>query len=318
MLTNVHCPFDQRIYHKEAKTLAAAGYGITVVGPGDSMLEGRADGITVKVIPVPRSSRERLTNLWRLFRIARTSDATLVHFHDPELLPVAFLLTLLGKKVIYDVHEHFSVVALTRSWIPRAVRKPLSFAVERGERYLGRYMSAVVGVVDEQGKRFRRRPFVAVKNFPRLECFDLPQGVNGRSCDLLHVGSLSRERGSVLLPQILKTLKATHPTFSLLNVGGFHSSLDEQRFHEDLESFDLCSNVRCIHGFVPYSKLGNLIAAGRVGLIPGIVCPKNLKPFGTHEAIRISGLWCGGGGERSAFHQSALRSQQLGHPGGPG
>ena len=151
--------------------------------------------------------------------------------------------------------------------------------MERCERYLGRYMSAVVGVVDEQGRRFHRRPFVAVKNYPRLECFEAPQSENGRSCDLLHVGSLSRERGAVLLPRIMQALKATHPTFTLLNVGGFHSSCDEQRFHEDLEHFDLCTNVRCIHGHVPYSRLGHVIAAGRVGLIPGIVCPKNLKPF---------------------------------------
>ena len=203
----------------------------------------------------------------------------LVHFHDPELLPVAFLLSLMGKKVIYDVHEHFHMVALTRSWIPPAVRRPLAFAVELGERYLGRYMNAVVGVVDEQGSRFRRRPFVAVKNYPRLECFDAPQSMNGISCDLLHVGSLSRERGALLLPRILQDLKGTHPTFSMLNVGGFHSPFDEQRFHEDLENFNLCTNVRCLQRHVPYSQLGHLIASGRVGLVPGIVCPKNLKPF---------------------------------------
>ena len=279
MLTNVHSPLDQRIYHKEAKTLAAAGYRVTIVGPGDPAFQSDDDGIEVRGIPAPRTPGERLTNLWRLFEIARNSDADLVHFHDPELLPVAFWLSLMGKKVIYDVHEHFHLVALTRSWIPPVVRRPLAFAVERGERLLGRHMSAVVGVVDEQGSRFGRRPFVAVKNYPRLECFDAPRSAKGISFDLVHVGSLSRERGAALLPRLLRILKETHPTFSLLNIGGFHSPFDEQRFHQDLKRFDLCANVRCVQRHVPYSKLGTLIASGRVGLIPGILCRKNLKPF---------------------------------------
>ena len=55
MLTNVHSPLDQRIYHKEAKTLATAGYRITIVGPGDRALQRYDEGIEVKVIPVPRT-----------------------------------------------------------------------------------------------------------------------------------------------------------------------------------------------------------------------------------------------------------------------
>ena len=33
-LTNVHSPFDARIFYKQAQTLARAGYAVTVVGPG--------------------------------------------------------------------------------------------------------------------------------------------------------------------------------------------------------------------------------------------------------------------------------------------
>ena len=41
-LTNVHSPLDQRIYYKEALSLAAAGYHVSVVGPGPTRHGGRS------------------------------------------------------------------------------------------------------------------------------------------------------------------------------------------------------------------------------------------------------------------------------------
>ena len=106
-LTNVHSPFDVRIFYKQAQTLARAGYAVTVVGPGPEAWCGERAGVRVQTVPVARGVGQRILNLWRLLRVGLGADAACFHFHDPELLPVGAVLKLCGRRVIYDVHEHF-------------------------------------------------------------------------------------------------------------------------------------------------------------------------------------------------------------------
>ena len=124
-LTNVHSPFDVRIFYKQAQTLARAGYAVTVVGPGPEEWGGERDGVRVQTVPVARGVGQRILNLWRLLRVGLGADAACFHFHDPELLPVGAVLKLCGRRVIYDVHEHFPLVAMVRPWVPERLRRPL-------------------------------------------------------------------------------------------------------------------------------------------------------------------------------------------------
>src|SRR5438445_4359891 len=91
-LTAVHPADDVRIFAKECRSLAAAGYAVDLVAPGD--IGGVLDGVRLHGVPVPRGGRlGRMTRTVRdVYRAARRLDADLYHVHDPELLPVALLL----------------------------------------------------------------------------------------------------------------------------------------------------------------------------------------------------------------------------------
>ena len=279
-LTNVHSPLDHRIYYKEAQSLAAAGYDVTVIGPGDEALAGVHRGVRICTIPNPASVFGRLTNLLRLMRKGWSTGADLYHLHDPELLPMGLVLRVLGKKVIYDCHEHFPQVAYARRWIPRPLRLPMSLMIDLCERLTACVLNGVLGVVDEQRQRFRHCLFEAVKNYPRTEWFT-PNG-NGRTpgdCELLHVGSLSRDRGSEFLLDVMHELSSTHPNVRLLTVGPFQTEADRQAFERKLEHYELRDRVECRTETVPYDQLGELIGRHRIGLIPGQPSVKNLAPF---------------------------------------
>lgn len=279
LLTNVHHPLDQRIFYKQALSLVRAGHRVVVVGPGPAILAGCREGVEIRTVPLPSSSWARLCNLGRVLLAGWGTRAQIYHLHDPELLPVGLLLRLLGKEVFYDVHEHFPQVALVRGWVPRWLRRPLAALVDRTERFSARWLSGVVGVVEEQGPRFRHRPFAAIKNFPRLEWFPPTNGQARTGAELIHVGSLSEDRGAFFLLEIMRLLGQTHPQARLLTLGPFHTARTEKVFRERLCAYGLDGRVECRTTAVPYRDLGSLIRASRIGLIPGQVSPKNLAPF---------------------------------------
>jgi len=119
MLTTVHVPFDGRIFHKEAKSLARAGYDVVLIARHTKA--ETIDGVRIVPVPEPRSRFRRMTSVtWKLYRQAVREDADVYHFHDPELMIVGLLLKVRGKKVVWDVHEHYPTASSTSSGFQRA------------------------------------------------------------------------------------------------------------------------------------------------------------------------------------------------------
>ena len=165
-LTSVHRPFDTRIFHKECKSLAKAGYDVTLVAP---YAEGdlTEDGIKLRAVALPHDRRERVTRTIReIYRAALQEDAEIYHFHDPELMPVGVLLKLHGKKVIYDVHEDYSTSMQGKQWIPSVLHRPASVAVSICEATLAAACDRVVAATPIIAKRFHPGRTRLVQNFP--------------------------------------------------------------------------------------------------------------------------------------------------------
>ncbi len=120
---------DTRV-EKEASTLAAAGYDVTVVAdaaPGLPLRESRG---ATRVIRVPRAAR-RVPGLRfilheaRLARVLRDLRPSVLHAHDSNaLLPVALASRALGVPFVYDAHD---------LWLgrPRRERSVVYFALNQ-------------------------------------------------------------------------------------------------------------------------------------------------------------------------------------------
>src|SRR6185436_1103269 len=113
-LSTVHTTADSRIMDKEAGAVAEAGWNVAVVMPHDKD-EMRG---TIKIIGVRKPSSRLVRVTLTAFMVALKGlkeRGDVYHFHDPELLPVGLVLRMLGKKVIYDVHETHSASVAHRS-----------------------------------------------------------------------------------------------------------------------------------------------------------------------------------------------------------
>lgn len=135
IVTTVHKVFDNRIFYKEAKSLKSEGYEVTLIAQHNNTES--IDGIKIVPITKPGSRIERMTlTALSAFRKALKVNADIYHFHDPELLPIANILTMQGKIVIYDMHEDIVKQIITKEWIMPAFRKPLSAITSVGCRLL--------------------------------------------------------------------------------------------------------------------------------------------------------------------------------------
>jgi glycosyltransferase involved in cell wall biosynthesis len=167
-LTSVHPTSDIRIFEKECRSLARAGYEVVLVVPHTH--DEVKDGVHIVVVAPSKSRLDRIAlTSWRVFRKALAQQASLYHFHDPELILPGLLLKLLGKKVIYDVHEDLPRQVLSKPWIPVVLRQSVSVVTEALETFAVRLFDGVVTVTPTIAKRFPQYKTALVQNFPMQE-----------------------------------------------------------------------------------------------------------------------------------------------------
>src|SRR5215471_6357396 len=196
-LTSVHRAFDTRIFHKECKTLAMAGYDVTLIAPhaeGDLT----QDGVKLRGVTPPRNRRERImSTVGEVYRAAVREDADIYHFHDPELMPVGGLLKLRGKRVIYDVHEDYAGTMRGKMWLPGVFQNAAAVAVSAGEAAFSATCDSVIAATPTIASKFRPRKTQLVQNFPwknELRRTDaLPY--DAREPIAVYVGALADQRG---------------------------------------------------------------------------------------------------------------------------
>jgi len=221
MLTTVHRATDDRIFHREAKSLAEAGLSVCIVGPHDR--SGLIEGIWVSALPVQRDRRQRLALGWAVLRRCLRTDSKLFLFHDPELFGVGLLLRLLGRKVIYDCHENVHLQVLQKTWIPVWARKPIAFTVRITERSLAKLLSGIIAAAPSIGDRFPADRTVLVRNFPTasaMKCLGGGPPINRRADVVIYTGSMSRIRGIRELVEAFGGPELRHVELWL--VGDFH------------------------------------------------------------------------------------------------
>jgi len=199
-LTSVHSPFDLRIFAKECRSLAQAGFQVTIVAP--HCKDEVADGVRIKAVHPPAGSgriRRMTFTVWNVFREALKQDADLYHFHDPELIPVGLFLRARGKKVIYDVHENVPKDILLKQYLPQWSRRLLSSVMGQLEVSASRRLSALVTVSPVIADRFvgRNARTVLIHNFPDLAeltgCTEVPW--ESRKPLVVFPGGILPERG---------------------------------------------------------------------------------------------------------------------------
>ena len=261
-LTTVHPPFDNRIFHKQAKTLAKADYSVTLIAQHerDEVVEG------VKILTLPQSESRfyRILFLtWGAFWLALRQKATVYHFHDPELIPVGLALKALTRaRVIYDIHEDYPQQVLSKGWLPAWLRPWIARGMAGLEGLAARVFDGLVAATPTIAQRFPASKTVVVRNFPLLE--ELASARSGlpytqRPPRVVYIGGITTIRGAVEMVQAIAQVEGE---VELILAGAFESPALQER----LTRLPGWQRTRFV-GWLNRGEVANLLSQVRIGLV---------------------------------------------------
>ncbi len=259
-ISTVHDPFDGRIFHKECKSLADAGFEVYLVAAHDS--DEEVDGIRIRAIkrlhhPVKRILVAPVAALRRAIK----TKAAFIHLHDPELLWIGFLLAVFGKKVIFDSHEYVGEQILSKEWIPTKPIRILVSKMYKGLEYLLTlpYYGIIVAV-DDCARQFRhKKRLEVVKNFPILKYINDRTSNNistGGKRVVFYAGGLTRIRG---IKEIVMAMKDVDAVLWLMG------PWETDAYRKECESLESWSKVKYL-GKIPFGEQYDYFRAADIGM----------------------------------------------------
>ena len=258
-LTSVHPALDGRIFQKECRSLAEAGYRVTLIAPHEK--DEELDGVTIHAVARPRSRLARVTRTTTaILRAAVGQQADIYHLHDPELLPVGLLLRLRGKRVVYDAHEDLSRQMEHKRWIPRWLRPLAACGAGLIEKALARAVDGLVAATPVIARRFPAKKTRLLRNFPPRPV-EPPVPYGGRPPVIVYAGAgISLERGA---REIVRAIGRVPDRFNArLQLIG---RIDDAGLHRQLIGMDGWSRVDWL-GWRPPAEIPALLGRARVGL----------------------------------------------------
>jgi glycosyltransferase involved in cell wall biosynthesis len=198
-LTSAHDADDTRIFLKECRTLASAGYEVHLIAPSAA---DRVDGgVRTWGVHGARSGNRlvRMTlTVGKVYRRARSLAGDLYHFHDPELMPIALLLARDGAPVVYDVHEDLAASLSDKPWIRPRLRGSLARITKHVEPAAADRLAATVTATPAIEERFAgcRCEVITVNNYPQLTEFQhVPPREPACEPAVCYVGEMTPIRG---------------------------------------------------------------------------------------------------------------------------
>lgn len=291
-LSTVHFVYDGRIFQKEAHTLAAAGFDITVVAREDPT-PSATNGIQVLCLPENKSRLAEILKRFQLHRalravqlaaIALRQQADIFTVHDPELLPVAVLLKIFKRRiVVYDIHEDVPQQILDKEWLPRSVRPWVKSIYRLVERMALLFVDGLVLAEYDYGKYYKKYNAQIVLNYPLLTYAHLYKADTPKASPrptLVYAGTITELRGLYAMLDLVRRLKQRYGDILLRLIGPINIAPEAEKAQRLIADYDISDNVE-LTGRVSLEEVYRQIGASDIGLALLRPEPNYLNSFPT-------------------------------------
>lgn len=272
-ITTVHPLHDIRIYHKQCKSLVEAGYDVSLIVTHDR--DETIEGIHIIGLK-KRSGRwaRMFVGTFEALRRAIRQNASVYHFHDPELIPVGIALKMLGKKVIYDVHENTSEQILSKAYLgSRFTRKLISTVINLVEKVCTLVFDVIIVVSPDIARHWNSRKVQIILNAAVLKNIDNARTIeiNKPKPVIIYAGNLSVIRG---IPNIIETVGLLEGKAELWLMGAW---MDEglQRDCEKLAGWQYVKYF----GYLPVDEVYGYMKKSDIGVVTFLPLPNQVASF---------------------------------------
>lgn len=238
-LASKHKMNDMRIFEKECKSLAKAGFDVTLIGFGDTAKTEVIDGVRCISLFYPiKNNLELLRKRNKMsLETALEVDADIYHLHEPELLPVGMKLKRKGKIVIFDSHEYYgwqlrdNIHKIKVIKTPAFLMKVFGNLYMRYEKHVCMKLDGVVQVCTMNGVDYfdhRCQKTLFIRNLPSLSDYTRKTPIDySQGPAVAMIGGITKERGITQLIEAAYQAKA-----KLLLAGAFSPKTYETELKE--------------------------------------------------------------------------------------
>lgn len=277
MVTSAHSPEDDRIFFKEARSLAKAGAVVTILHPSGKNLPRETCEVHFRGHAGGGGWARRLSTIKHIAEAIRAQPFDIFHCHEPDSLAAALLAKgSRGAKIIYDSHEMWGATFAER--FPRPLWSSAQWAFQRLERpMVARCDGAIgaswaisdflVGILDKDKVR-------TVLNVPVQSVFgvSVPR-VWGATTILCHDGHLTFNRGLKTMAEAVRIVAEKHPVIFKI-VGDVFE--EERLWLDEFVERHKLEQVITRTGWLPYEQVGKALSECHIGLIALQRTPNNI------------------------------------------
>ena len=260
-ITTAHNNDDVRIFHKEILSLKKEGFNVSLIAQGQQ--DEIVNGINIYHVPYPKNRFDRFlfTNIRILFRTIKINPKV-CHFHDPDFILGAFFLCLLGKKIIYDVHEDVPKQIMSKYWIPKILRKLISLLFNIFEKTISNiFFSSIVVATPDIAKNFSNKKTSIVMNYPVLDRFYSDINFNQKENAIIYIGSISENRG---IKELLSAFNNINDhKVKLYIAGNFENQIIEKEVMKEINDID---NIIYL-GFLNWDDTIKYLSKSKIGIV---------------------------------------------------
>lgn len=270
--TTVHPRSDTRIRLKEIQSLSERLNADVRLYVMDGLADEVYDGYIVHSVgpKLPRQRNRLKVGIWRMYRALLEAKPDIVHFHDPELIPIGLLLKLHGISVISDIHENVPKQLMGRPGV--MFQKILPPIVNCFETLGDWIFDGLVCATPEIKEKFSPKKAVLVQNFPlegELAAVER-KDYKGRPPDFAFIGGISKIRGTI---QMIDALSLTAAPKACLQMAG---SFAPESHRIEAESRKGWSNVT-FHGWADRPTVASILSDVRAGLVLYLPLPNHIN-----------------------------------------
>ena len=257
-VTTVHPVPDPRIFLKQCRSLSEQGFTVYALFTGNG--EG-FDWKNIRPISIGPRSRNRIRRLLlfpAITRALRQLRPHIVHFHDPELLPLMCVLQMSILKhcrFVYDVHEDYKTLVSSYGFPWNST----GWLYNRLARYAEEHMTLVLAE-DSYQHRFRRVHSV-IHNFSTLTTQTVEQN---RENTFIYVGGVSEHRGAFTMIEAFSQLR--QPAWKLQIIGRASNDRLAAQLRQLAAQESLHPGQIELHDYMPFPQALEKIRKAKVGL----------------------------------------------------